>query len=462
MLESLNKPKAAIVATVWGTSLGSLPRGRRFAVRWLRIGHMLVRELFDGTLTLRAASLVFTTLLSLVPLLAVSFSLLKAFGVHNKLEYTLFRLLEPLGERGAEFAVRIVEFVDQVKVGLLGGVGLLILFLTVLSLVQKVEKALNLTWRVRRSRGFVQRFSGYLSVLLVGPLLVFSALGLMGTIMGTEMVQGLASIEPFGTLLAWLPKLLPYLLMVAAFSFVYVFMPNTRVRTTSALVGGAVAGVLWASAGWGFAAFVVNSPSSNYAAIYSSFAIVFFFMLWIYVAWLILLIGATVAFYHQHPEYLGVMPGELKASNRLRERIALAAMVRIGTAHFEGSTPPDALTLAGGMRLPIELVEDALIALMKDRLVLLSEEPACGYIPARDMGRIRLLDVLTSVRSAHEHRELVPDNLPREPAAEALMLDLEEGAKTVLGERTLRDLVEEQEQPEPADSVTPVPIKSAR
>jgi len=121
-------------------------------IRTLRLAWALGRDMLDGQLTMRAMGLVYTTLLSLVPLLAVSFSLLKAFGVHNKLEYTLFRLLEPLGERGAEFAVRIVEFVDQVKVGLLGGVGLLILFFTVISLVQKVEKALNTTWRVHRSR----------------------------------------------------------------------------------------------------------------------------------------------------------------------------------------------------------------------------------------------------------------------------------------------------------------------
>jgi membrane protein len=160
-----------------------------------------------------------------------------------------------------------------------------------------------------------------------------------------------------------------------------------------------------------------------------------------------------------------VMPGELKTSNRLRERIALAAMVRIGAAHYSGRTPPDALALAEAMRLPIELIEDALAALMTDRLVVLIEEPACGYLPARDMGRIRLLDVLASVRTAHEHRDLVPDNLPREPAAEALMLDLEEGAKRVLGERTLRDLVEEEElpeQPEPVAGSAPVPFKSAR
>jgi membrane protein len=422
---------------------------------------MVARELAQGTLTLRAASLVFTTLLSLVPLLAVSFSLLKAFGVHNKLEHVLFGLLEPLGERGAEIAHRIVEFVDQVKVGVLGGVGLLILFLTVLSLVQKVETALNTTWRVRQSRNFVQRFSGYLSVLLVGPLLVFSAVGLMGTIMGTPLVQSLAAIEPFGTLLSLIPKLLPYAFMIAAFSFVYVFIPNTRVRLSSALVGGAVAGVLWATAGWGFAAFVVNSPESNYTAIYSSFAIAFFFMLWLYVAWLILLVGGTVAFYHQHPEYLGVMPGELGASNRLRERIALAAMVRIGASHLHGRGPLDAQNLAEQMRLPVALVQDALGALLAEGFLARVDDPATGYLPGRDIGRIRLVDILACARSAHEHRQLVPDNLPSEPHAETLIGEIEQGAARVLGERTLRDLLAEPEREEAARNPAAVPFKSA-
>lgn len=464
MLDQLDNVKASIAAAVWGASLASLPRGKRGTVKALRMVHMLFRELSEGTLTLRAASLVFTTLLSLVPLLAVTFSLLKAFGVHNKMEQVLFRLLDPLGPRGAEIATRIVEFVDQVKVGVLGSVGLAILFLTVLSLVQKVESALNTTWRVRQSRSFPHRFSRYLSVLLVGPILVFSAIGLIGTIMTSPLVQWLGSIEPFGSLLALLPNLVPYALMIAAFTFVYVFIPNTRVHTTSALVGGTVAGVLWATAGWAFAAFVVSSPSSNYTAIYSSFAIVFFFMLWLYVAWLILLVGGTVAFYHQHPEYLGVMPGELHASNRLRERIALAAMVRIGADHLDGRPPEDELALAGKMRLPVALLQDTLGELLDEGFVVLVEQPTRGYLPARDMDRIRVADILISARSAREHRELLPDDLPAEPAVEALMRDLEQGATQVIGDRTLRDLVTEGRDKDPDTEAArePVALKSAR
>ena len=167
-----------------------------------------------------------------------------------------------------------------------------------------------------------------------------------------------------------------------------------------------------------------------------------------------------MAFYHQHPEYLGVMPGELKASNRLRERLALAAMARVGSAHLRGTPPPEALTLAPDMRLPMVLVQDTLAALMDAGFVARVEDPATGYVPARDMGSIRLSDILASVRSAHEHRELVPDNLPGDPAVEALMGELEDAAQHALGGRTLRDLLDGQDDtaPEPAR----MPLKRAR
>ena len=448
VIDLLDSLKLSIVGSIWGASLSALSPGQRRLVKAVRIVHMLLRELAHGTLTIRAASLVFTTLLSLVPLLAVSFSLLKAFGVHTRFEVILFSVLEPLGAQGVEIAARIVGFVDQVKVGVLGGVGLLILFVTVISLVRKVENALNTTWRVHPSRNVVQRISGYLSVLLVGPLLVFAALGLIGTLMSTSMMQALVSVEPFGSALALLPRLLPYVLMAVAFTSVYVFMPNARVQLPSALVGGAVAGFLWASAGWGFASFVVNSPNSNYAAIYSSFAIVFVFMLWMYVAWLILLIGGTVAFYHQMPEYLGVMPGELKASNKLRERIALAAMIRIGSNPYYARGPLSSHALAQQMQLPLGLVQDAVRALQDDGFVALVEQPVAGYVPARDMAKIALVDLWSTTRAAHGHQHLVPGQLPAEPAAEALMQDLDRSAASVLGQRSLRDLIIGQQSPD--------------
>ena len=127
-----------------------------------------------------------------------------------------------------------------------------------------------------------------------------------------------------------LSRLVPYLLIIAAFTFVYLFMPNTRVRLWPALVGGIVGGIAWQSAGWVFAVFIAGS--GNYAAIYASFAILILFMIWLYLSWLVLLFGASVAFYVQHPEYLYMRGGEPRLSNRMRERLGLSPGPERGAA----------------------------------------------------------------------------------------------------------------------------------
>ena len=155
------------------------------------------------------------------------------------------------------------------------------------------------------------------------------------------------------------------------------------------------------------------------------------------------------------------MPGELRASNRLRERIALAAMVRLGRNHLQGTPPVDAEELAASMRLPVMLVQDALGALMKDGFVVLIEEPSRGYAPGRDLASISLEAILQSARSAHEHKELVPDRLPRDTVVEALMGELEAGAAQVLEDRSLRDLVVVTDSETASGAAAPVPIKRA-
>src|SRR5690554_1882630 len=143
-------------------------------------------------------SLVYTTLLSIVPLLALSFSVLKALGVHERMEPFLFQFFQPMGPQGIQMAERILGFVDNVKVGVLGSVGLALLVYTVISLVQKVERSFNMISHVPEMRSIAQRFSNYLSVIMVGPLLMVSAIGVSATIFSSSFVQTLIAIEPFG------------------------------------------------------------------------------------------------------------------------------------------------------------------------------------------------------------------------------------------------------------------------
>src|SRR5574337_422396 len=223
-----------ILKDLWSADRMRMNRVRRFLLDTARFVVVIIRDVLYGQITLWAMGLVYTTLMSLVPLLAVSFSVLKAFGVQNKLEPFLLDLIAPLGANGAVIAHRIVEFVNNMRVGVLGVVGLGLLMYTVMSLIQKVEQGFNAIWRVRGQRSMLHQFSEYLSVVLAGPVVVVSALALTASLMSTSLVQRLVQIEPFGTIIAGAGKLVPYALVSASFTFLYVFLPNTKVRWNAA------------------------------------------------------------------------------------------------------------------------------------------------------------------------------------------------------------------------------------
>ncbi|MDH3637694.1 MAG: YihY/virulence factor BrkB family protein, partial [Gammaproteobacteria bacterium] len=381
---------------LWGSTAQDAPWSVGLLRSAARLAYVVGRDLAQGTLTLRAMSLVYTTLLSTVPLLAFSFSVLKGFGVHNQLEPVLLNLMEPLGERGQQLAYEIIGFVDNMQVRVLGALGLGLLVYTVISLVQKVESSLNYIWRVSTRRNLLQRFSDYLSVILVGPVLVFAALGLTGSILHTDWVERVAAFEPMRTFIAMAVTLVPYLLIIGAFTFVYIFVPNTKVRLRSALIGAVVAGLLWETAGWGFASFMADS--TKYTAIYSGFAIVILTMIWLYLAWLILLVGASIAFYDQHPQYQSRRPGEFQLSIVEIERLAVFAMMAIGRRYIAGQEPWSARELATHLTAPLRETEIVLESMSAHGLITVTTVDSPRYLPGRPLDLISLRDVLCAVR----------------------------------------------------------------
>lgn len=423
---------------VWGSRLGALPRRRARAVRLVRLALVLARDLAGGQLTLRAMSLVYTTLLSLVPLLALSFSVLKAFGVYNQLQPMLLTFLDPLGEKGIEITHRVIQFIENMNVGVLGSVGLALLLYTAVSLVQKIEESFNFIWHVSRSRGIGERFTRYLSALLVGPILIFSAIGITAAVTSVSVVQDLLTLGPVEWLAVQAGKYMPYVLVIGAFSFIYVFIPNTRVRLGPALVGGLVGGILWQTAGWGFALFAATS--TKYAAIYSSLAILVLFMLWLYLSWLILLFGAAVAFYVQHPEYLVAEAGEPRLSNRMRERLALVAMSLIARRHLEGGPPWTAEALAQTLRMPMRAIDIVLGALQAAGILARTAAEPPGYLPVRELDQVGAKQLLDAVRTASEDRFLSAGHLPVPEPVEQLIARLDQASEAALRDLTVRDL----------------------
>ena len=431
---------------LWGNRLDQMPRWKARLVWLARLGYALGRDLTQGYLSLQAMSLVYTTLLSLVPLLAVSFSVLAHFGVHNQLEPLLLQALEPLGEKGVEVTRAVLGFVDNMKVGVLGSVGLAFLIFTVVSLIQKVEQVFNYTWHAEVGRPFTQRFSQYLSVLLIGPVLFFSAVGLSASLSSSAFVSSVLEIEPFGTLIGILSRLGPYLLLTLAFAFVYVFVPNVRVRLSSALVGAVVATLLWQGVGWVFAHFIATS--TQYTAVYSGLAIVILLMIWVYIAWLIVLVGASVAFYYQNPEYLASRSRELHLSHRLRERLSLMVAGHVTRRYLTGEAPWTAEGLSSALGVPGASAQRVLEVLEKESFVVRTSDDPPRYLPARAPEAIPLKELLEGVRCYEERYSGCRGTAPDAGIA-AIETRVEQAMAQALGDLSLKDLAQSLHDPAP-------------
>src|SRR5215510_8448440 len=288
-------------------------------------------------LNLQAMGLTYSTLLSFVPFLAVMFSVLKAFGIQNGLEPVLAQLLQPLGDAASQVTKTIINFVDNIRVGILGAAGVAMLFYTVVTLVAKVEDALNQIWRLPHSRTWGQRVPAYLSVVLVGPVMVFTALTLTASAQSYWLIECLFEVGFFSYMFTLTTSVMPFVLLCATFTFLYKLLPYTKVRFSSALIGGATAGILWQLVGVAFAAFVANS--AQYAAVYSSFAIIIVFLIWLYVGWLIFLVGAEVTYFHQYPSVFLHEALRGGRGHRFEEWLALAALIEITRRYFSDENP---------------------------------------------------------------------------------------------------------------------------
>lgn len=435
----ISELRSAIHQTLWALDLAQLPAWQRYIISLLRILEATVRDISSGMTTLRAMSLVYTTLLSLVPLLAVSFSVLKGFGVHNQIEPFLLTLLAPLEERGVEITHQIIGFVDNIKVGVLGVLGLGLLIYTAFSLIQKIERAFNATWRIGNIRSLSQRFSNYLSIILVGPVLVFLAMGITAAVTNSSIILTLSEIEPFGSTLQLIGKLLPYLLIIAAFTFVYSLIPNTRVRFRSALTGAIIAGILWEVTGWLFTNFVANS--ANYAAIYSGFAIMLLFMIWLYLSWLILLVGVTISYYHQHPEQAAYIDNpELTVRERIE--LSLQLMLHIGQHFAQQKSPWTVEALIHSVGVTEGQIKRSIEPLLQSRLITYGGNGCQELIPQRPLEQITIKEIIDAAAGNNE-----PQHRLSHPVVGQLMTQLDESLDTSLEGITLLQLVERSGRP---------------
>jgi membrane protein len=241
-------------------SEGTTPGALRAAAAALSL--RMLRDLSRGQINLYAMGLVYATLLSLVPLIAFAFAVLKAFGAHRELEPIIYEFFKPMGASAEEFTRKVMEFADSVSTGVVGSLGLALLLWTLLGTIKKVEDGFNFLWRVEHARSFARRVTEYVALLIVGPIVVVSFIGLSHHALDTAS-NGWGRYMPFFERLSTVAiEVSPYVMVASIFTAVYMFVPNTEVKWKAALIGGITAGILWAAVGKLFTALVVYSTRS--------------------------------------------------------------------------------------------------------------------------------------------------------------------------------------------------------
>ena len=424
---------------VWEDGLTRYGVIGRFGAGVFRNLWAVLRDIASGQLNLRAMSLVYTTLLSIVPLIAVSFSALKAFGVHEEIEPHLSGVLEPLGPKGVEITDYIMNLVNNVNSNVLGGIGFIFFIYTAISMVQKVENSFNYVWYVSKSRSFATRMVEYSTVLIVGAaalgLSVKALVEFSKETLVVEMQENVVLAPVFGLT----DRLMPYLITIGIFTLMYKYMPNTRVKLRSAIVGGVAAGFLWATTATVFASFIANS--SNRQAIYASLAVAISALIWLYLNWIILLIGSQIAFYYQNPAYLRIGRREPRLSNEMRERVALNIMYLVGKEHRNPADGVDLRSISRTLRIPSITLAPIALSLEAKGLLTTNEEEK--LLPGKEMSRVRLADILDVVRIEGEtgsHRD------PRwDGAVNELGASIDGAVQSILAEKTLSQLLDEAE-----------------
>ncbi len=404
-------------------------------LRCLRYPVALLRDWSAGELNVRAMSLAYTTLLSIVPLIAFSISILKGLGAHADLAAILYEFFRPIGGAAPQLTASVMQFVKNMRGDVLGSIGLAFLFYTVVTTIQKIESSFNYVWRIGRSRSLARRFGEYLSAAIAGPVLLAAALGVLASAHDSPIAQWLGAIMPLHWTFSLLGKLLPYLVVTLVFTAMYALVPNTRVQSRAALIGGLSAGVLCALIGKAFTAFILYS--SQLIAIYTSFAVVLTTLIWVYLSWLVLLIGAQLAFYVQNPQYLRHGQTLIDLAGSGRERAAFTIMFLIARDHASGAGAWTAGRLAEEMDIPGNALDPVLDRLERAGLIATTEQGR--LLPCKDIRAIKLAQVLEAVRAPDPLTGGLGARMP-EPAEEVVR-ELEESLRARLGDRTLNDLI---------------------
>ncbi len=436
--------RAQKIRTFFSSTLWEIDRDDRGGVqrgllRLLQVMVVVIHDFRRDNCMMRASALTYTSLLSFIPLLALMFALLKGLNVQNSLQPFI---LDKLAVGSADLVNAIVGYINNTHFGRLGMIGLLVLIATVIALLSNVEESFNHICGVRETRSLFRKFADYSSVILVGPILMVAAISMTTSLQSQTFVQKLLEMAHLGDLTYLLFRVAPFVVMWLAFTALYIFMPNVRIRIGAAFVGGIVGGTLWQLAQYGYVNFQVGV--ARYNAIYGTMAALPVFMVWIYLSWVIVLLGLEITYVCQN---LRAIRRERSGHdfNLVTHELASLAMLLKICAGFE--TRDASLTLdrlAEELRLPLRFAQGVLDELVVLGLVVRVQDDAGeGRVqPAFSSDGLRVAEVLTRLRDGDRESRL-PVESPIWRRTKDLEGALRRAEAEALAGMTMRQLVAE-------------------
>ncbi len=405
LIQKFNLLKILVLQDIWKFETKDLPFFKKLYIGLLRSFVLAYRGFKEDKVRLRAASLTFFSVLSVVPVLAMVFGLAKGFGMEERLKVMLQEALKGQ-EEVANFLINFASnMLDNVKGGLVFGIGLAFLFWSVMKVLGNIENAFNGIWQVKRSRVFLRKFSDYFSMMLVSVLLF--VLSSSAQVVIIQMIDRIMSeisfIGFFRPVINMLVKATPYVLVWLLFTVIYMVMPNTKVKFSSALLAGIIAGSLFQVLQWGYFHFQIGV--SRYNAVYGGFAALPLFLVWLNWSWLIVLFGAEVSFAAQN-HYQYEFESDIKAMNiRSHQIISVYVFQLIVTEFIKGGEHLTSIRISEILKLPVRIVNHVLYELVEVKFLVETPTESAresAFLPARDVHALSINDVVREL-NAHGH-----------------------------------------------------------
>lgn len=402
IIKKIKESRIFMLKDIWSMGTSNLLWYKKILIKTARTFILAYKGFNEDKVNLRASALTLYSILSVVPLMAMAFGVAKGFGFDEKLQLLLQENLK--GQE--EIATWIISFstnmLSSVKGGWIFGIGLIFLFWTVMKVLGNIEDSFNSIWQVKQSRVFFRKFSDYFSIMLVAPIiiLVSSSAQVMVIEMVDKITTEVSIIGYVGPVLYFGVKLLPFLLMWLLFTFIYMVMPNTKVKFGSALMAGIIAGTTFQLLQWGYIHFQVGVSKFN--AIYGSFAALPLFLVWLNWSWLIVLFGAEISFsaqnHHQYEYETDIK--NLSVSNKHLISLYLTHFIVINFK--QGNIPFTAQNISEKLKLPVRLVRLLLYDLVECRII--AETPSqevkeLAFIPAMDIHNISVQFVIEKLNN---------------------------------------------------------------